>query len=279
MIQLYWFNSNNNFGDQLSPMLCQALSGSKVCYTENFQKCDLVAIGSILHIIRYPQYRGAIWGTGLIEPPTKPISFPKAKIYAVRGHLTREILNCDRHVPVGDPGLLSDLFVKSHEKKYDLGIVPHFTDIGNTTVETFATRNPNTTVINVFAGVQNVLDKIASCKAIVSSSLHGLIIADSLNIPNGWIKLSDSIIGNDFKFRDYYSIFGIDNATPIPFGDNDTVDTVVDRLANYRRDGIDRIKSELRNSFPCLTKHNFWNRLFKPKKTIYSISILLRKNA
>ena len=265
MIRLYWFNLNENFGDQLSPMLCRALSGREVGHTEDFKKCDLVAIGSILHMIRYPEYRGAIWGSGFIEPPTKYILFPKAKIHAVRGHLTREILKCDRQVAVGDPGLLSDLFVKPIEKKYDLGIVPHFNDTGNATVESFAARCPNSTTIDVFAGVQNVLNQIASCKAIISSSLHGLIIADSLGIPNGWVKLSDSVIGNDFKFRDYYSIFRIDDVKPIPFDGGDTVDSIVGRLAGYRRDGIDSIKAGLRDSFPFPIRRSLWGRFFGSK--------------
>jgi pyruvyltransferase len=52
------------------------------------------------------------------------------------------------------------------------------------------------------------------CKIVLSSSLHGLVLADSFQIPNKRIVLSNNIIGGDFKFKDYYS--GIDNEYRIP---------------------------------------------------------------
>jgi hypothetical protein len=53
-----------------------------------------------------------------------------------------------------------------------------------------------------------VISKISACKMIFSSSLHGLIVADSYSIPNYWIKLSDRLTGGDYKFKDYYSAIG-----------------------------------------------------------------------
>ena len=48
-----------------------------------------------------------------------------------------------------------------------------------------------------------VIHEIAKCEHILSSSLHGLVVADALGIPNGWIKLSDRVVGDGFKFKDY----------------------------------------------------------------------------
>lgn len=41
----------------------------------------------------------------------------------------------------------------------------------------------------------------------MSTSLHGLIVADSYGIPNAWIKQPQDIGGNGYKFDDYYSAF------------------------------------------------------------------------
>jgi pyruvyltransferase len=46
--------------------------------------------------------------------------------------------------------------------------------------------------------------QIHECEYILSSSLHGIIIADSYGIPAYHIELSDKIIGGQWKFKDYY---------------------------------------------------------------------------
>ena len=50
---------------------------------------------------------------------------------------------------------------------------------------------------------------ISECECIISSSLHGLIIADSFLIPNQMVHLTDKLYGDGFKFDDYYSNFDI----------------------------------------------------------------------
>ena len=49
--------------------------------------------------------------------------------------------------------------------------------------------------------------KIAECETVISSSLHGLIAADSFGIPNLQMVLSNNIVGGLFKYNDYYSVF------------------------------------------------------------------------
>jgi hypothetical protein len=68
-----------------------------------------------------------------------------------------------------------------------------------------------------------VLKQIAECETIISSSLHGLIAADALDIPNKRIKLSNHghNFDVDFKFDDYYSIFDCENPEYIDLLDSD----------------------------------------------------------
>ena len=42
----------------------------------------------------------------------------------------------------------------------------------------------------------------------MSQSLHGLIFADSLLIPNVWLDFGSIHIGGQFKFYDYFSTVG-----------------------------------------------------------------------
>ncbi len=58
-------------------------------------------------------------------------------------------------------------------------------------------------MIDVERPCGEVCAEISACARILSSSLHGLVVADSYGIPNARLVLSNQIIGGDFKFRDY----------------------------------------------------------------------------
>lgn len=95
-------------------------------------------------------------------------------------------------------------------KKYEIGIIPHYVDGQEPVITQMKEYYENAVVIDVKADPGEVLKSIAQCKTILSTSLHGLIIADSFHIPNLWCICSERILGNGFKFRDYYSSFGLD---------------------------------------------------------------------
>jgi len=48
--------------------------------------------------------------------------------------------------------------------------------------------------------------EIGACAAILTTSLHGLITADSFGIPALWTILQPELSGGDFKFLDYESV-------------------------------------------------------------------------
>lgn len=59
---------------------------------------------------------------------------------------------------------------------------------------------------------EDVVNQIFSCRAVISSSLHGLIISDTYDVPNIWLKQwklrSHSRDDEDFKFYDYFDSQG-----------------------------------------------------------------------
>lgn len=68
---------------------------------------------------------------------------------------------------------------------------------------------PGVVFINPQDDVDFVVGQISACERILSSSLHGLIVAHSFNIP--WVRLRFSdheLGGGDFKFRDFYESIG-----------------------------------------------------------------------
>ena len=61
--------------------------------------------------------------------------------------------------------------------------------------------------IDIQAGVEKVVEEVVKCRRIISSSLHGIILADALGIENKWVY-SDFVLGGGFKFRDYAASLG-----------------------------------------------------------------------
>lgn len=56
--------------------------------------------------------------------------------------------------------------------------------------------------------IEFVVDEIISCEYILSTSLHGVIVAQAYDIPTLWIKHND-INTDGIKFYDYFDSVGI----------------------------------------------------------------------
>lgn len=212
-IPLYWFREAN-WGDALSPVLVMLLSGKPVRHTKA-PYCDrYMAIGSILG---GAYCRTVVWGSGFIREGEMVMEPPKA-ICAVRGPLTRAALvQAGIHCPevYGDPALLLPRFFNPGvETRFAVGIIPHYVDKGHPWLVTCA-RDPNVKIVDVESGICEFVRDVKSCAIILSSSLHGLICADSYAIPNAWIQLSDNVIGGHFKFHDYQESICMPRTNPV----------------------------------------------------------------
>jgi pyruvyltransferase len=200
-----FYHKNDNLGDVLTPIILTGITGHKTKYIKPKEKGKLLAIGSILH--NKLQENDIVWGSGSIEE--KPIKLPKGvKIYALRGKLTRDLIVNNKDIPkvYGDPALLMPKFYNPKvEKKYKLGLLPHFTDYWFIQGRYFGKGK----VINILGDPREVISKMLECEKIVTSSMHGVILCEAYGIPVVWTKLIDPIYrdlkGGEFKFRDYFS--------------------------------------------------------------------------
>lgn len=222
-----------NVGDQLSVLLLDKLF-HQPAQAAPYTTADVVAVGSILDAFldntilprRLVEMRPLVerdrpihvWGTGIMrqyEDPLPPLrSFC---IHALRGPLTKRIveasLGTSLSCPLADPGLLASLLVeKPLEKKHRVGIVPHYVEKQEPLWEEVRAFYGDAVIIDVQEDPLAVIRQIGACELVLSSSLHGLIIADSFGIPNRWCLLTDKILGDGFKYRDYYQSFGMDAA-------------------------------------------------------------------
>ena len=166
--------------------------------------------------------------------------------------MTRERLLNAQNAAVGDPGLLVSNVLPnmvSKEKKHAIGIVPHYWDKEDPQVERFFDCFPDAKFLDVFNDVETFIREMTECEFIMSSSLHGLIMADAFQIPNQWIVVSDRVEGKNFKFYDYYSVF--DMASP-EFSDLDsmTIEKIQKLKLAYQRPGLGKIQQDIVRSFP-----------------------------
>ncbi|TQL44491.1 polysaccharide pyruvyl transferase [Leucobacter komagatae] len=197
-IPLHWWDIKPNFGDALSPWLAQHISGKPVSFAARHSRSYL-SIGSILS---HAGNESIVWGTGSFGTETPSQLATNAEYRAVRGPLTRNILernkiSCPR--VYGDPALLVPAFYSPDvEKTHELGIVLRWSESNRNKhaipgVKPIFLRNDN---------IEEVLDSFLACEKIISTSLHGLIIADAYGIPNAWLD-SPTPKGLEFKYWDY----------------------------------------------------------------------------
>ena len=235
----------NNFGDLLGPeIVAYILAQASLMNNNVYSNARLLTVGSILH---FAKTGDVIWGTGVngkITPETH--NFNHLDVRAVRGPLTRDFL-MSRNILVpeiyGDPGLLTPLVFphlkKLKEKpKFDVTLIPNYNDLP------FLSNQEN--VLNPRSGLMKCLERIAQSKFVVGSSLHAIIIAESLGIPARLIKSS---VENDFKYNDYFLGTG---RSDIQFANN--YEHALD-LGGAQKISID-ITSSLLESFP----YDLWQK-------------------
>lgn len=221
-IPLFWWSTikfhnkkYENFGDLIAPYLVKKITRKKIKFIqpkkrkwdEFFTKVYLTT-GSIL---AHADKKCIVWGSGLIEKTSK---VPKATFLAVRGPITRNLLLKQGHdIPeiYGDPAiLLPKYYSPISKKKHKIGIIPH--NIDYEMVNNWYGKEKDINVINLATNsVENVIEEIYSCDTVISSSLHGIIVAHAYNIPAVWVKFSNNLFGDGIKFYDYFESVGLNN--------------------------------------------------------------------
>ncbi len=218
---LKWSSNNDtrhNIGDALNPILFEKLFNKKVINFSEILNIGIppvyAFIGSILDNTKVNNL--IVAGAGFKNPTSKVKILPK-RVVASRGPLTRKkLIDLGLNVPLnfGDPAILLPKFYNPKiKKKYKLGIIPHYVDKYETSIQKWCSSD-EIKEIDVFSDYKTFVDDIKACEFTISSSLHGVILSHSYGIPSVWVKYSDKILGGNFKFNDYYQSLQLD---PKPF--------------------------------------------------------------
>jgi pyruvyltransferase len=200
-VPVTWWDNTDNFGDLLSPWLVEQMTGYKSVLADKSAP-HYLTIGSI---IGRASNSSKVWGSGSFGTESSKKLAQKAEYFAVRGPLTRQKLkNAGIKSPAvyGDPALLAPLyFYPEVPVKYELGVVVRWSE----KEWKDAKIDENIKIINLHTSdIEQTLRDFLACKRIISSSLHGLIIADAYGIPNAW-RQSETGRGGVFKYYDYFA--------------------------------------------------------------------------
>jgi hypothetical protein len=207
-----------NLGDALSAVVVSVISGLPIEPAAFDQpKERIAAVGTIGHAQRGARVH--LWGTGfdlnrqpsgVVAPYTIPLETDLV-VHAVRGRQTAaglRALGLDVPDVFGDPvWFLPRIFpFPDLEKRHELGVIVHISELdearatASVKAELLRYAIPpeladEITIINTYtgadmAGFESKIREIASCKRILSTSLHGLVIAETYNIPCAWFSTS-----------------------------------------------------------------------------------------
>lgn len=249
---LSYDDHQKNFGDILSPIIAKHFGSKEVKRISKFRSRRHTHYYMIGSILQRCNRNTIIWGSGFISAESICKEAPK-KVLAVRGPLTRDKLiklgiNCPE--VYGDPALLlPEVYpVKDRDIKYKLGIIPHFRDKNNPWLKRYFSQNEEIKIIDI----QNidplkVVDDMMMCEKIISSSLHGIIIADAYSIPAVWFEFSDKVEGAGFKFADYFKSVGRSIYLAFQLEEFKSLDEILNVFEPYELK-IDLV--DLKKSFP-----------------------------
>lgn len=237
-----------NFGDMIGPFLYKMICNKDPWFaTPNSFSTSTVfmSAGSILSLCKE---NCIVWGSGIIN---RDDSFPKPwKICSVRGPYSRKRclqLGYDCPEIYGDPGLLLPKYYypKNINVKYRLGIIPHFNDYEYVHNKMRDSSPKNILIIDVRYPIELIISNLLSCERVISSSLHGIIMAHSYKVPVSWVTFNKKLEGDGVKFLDHYASLGHYSPTCIENALEKNIDDFMDKSESTIDFDLDKICENL----------------------------------
>ncbi|MGN1202317.1 MAG: polysaccharide pyruvyl transferase family protein [Eubacterium sp.] len=205
-------DGKENLGDYLSEVIVDyMLNRCGIDRNKHVKNTKhLYAVGSILHM---GLQNATVWGSGykydITQNPVDTVyekvndkirRMRKLDIRCVRGPETRRVLlklgyKCPE--VYGDPAVLMPYIYKPENahKTRKYSVIRHWRD----------NSEADNTIQIMTTDYKSVIDAIDSSEVIVSSSLHGIILAESYGVP-AVLYIPPECVGylDEFKYRDYY---------------------------------------------------------------------------
>jgi len=163
----------------------------------------LLAIGSIMS---FADEGDVVWGSGVNGKllSRSSYNFRQLDVRAVRGPLTRDFLKALAGIDVpeiyGDPGLLVPRLFPEFKKKTKPSrpylIIPHYSETA------LFPKSKYSNMISPTESWDKVIEAITDSEFVISSSLHGIVIAEAFGVPARLLRVTET--EPLFKYQDYY---------------------------------------------------------------------------
>lgn len=194
----------------MSFYIAKALSFAPVRLVPPFRSGKLLAIGTILNAL---ENSDIVWGSGARSYDSIN-QRENVNICAIRGPLTRRaLLNAGIQLPVGfsryfDPAILFPLIQSIlhpqcepySDPQEQILVIPHYNEYNMMMNEFRKDHPPGFKLIHPFLHPEVIAYEIMTSSRVLSSSLHGIILADAYSVPVHPFVSSES----SFKYLDYY---------------------------------------------------------------------------
>lgn len=239
VVSVYWHVSEN-FGDRLTPWLVRQISGVDATYTDpEGAVVPFLVTGSILG---WSICRGIVWGAGAafeadLDPAKLSPPSDNFRIVATRGPLSAAKARAAGHAPLsyGDPGLLLPrYYAPTVELGARVGILSSWIDYEQIR-SVFGGRFA---IVSALGTVESIVDAIRSWEVVVTNTLHGLVAAIAYGKPVVWTTFSDKLVGDGFKFRDFFASVGVSDPRAIRPSESWTEKEVIAVARSYQCDFV-----------------------------------------
>lgn len=220
----------------------------------------LMAVGSLWRMVKSNDH---LWGTGVAyngtvqdrcQPKPRHL-FRKVEnitVYSSRGPLSAEQIRkyCEPYKNAGLPTIegagdagflvpflfpeldLNNIKTNKGDKK-KICFVPHKKDEKNNAWKSHQ-LNSTPKLLKVNRGWVNMTQSLQSCDVVISSSLHGIILAEAMGIPSKRMRLSAN--PGDFKFSDFYMSFRGTEPESLAKIDSASINAIPKSLSYSERD-------------------------------------------
>jgi succinoglycan biosynthesis protein ExoV len=198
-MQLIYFRGvQQNFGDDLNaelwPRLLPNMFDEDACQ-------GFLGIGTIIGMKMPPRATMHVFSSGAGYDPLAGWH-PKRRIWCVRGPLTASLLGCTPDIALTDGAILAPSVFDGKETgpEWQVGVVPHWESLQFPGWEQ-ACDQAGFRLISPIDTPARVIAALRASKLVLTESLHGAILADSLGIP--WIPFISTRNVSTFKWVDW----------------------------------------------------------------------------